>query len=163
MSREIARQGRRLELQPLSSRSFIIYRSLLLTSLSETYLLAGRTDDATHRAQEALRVSCDRGERGVRAHAIRLLGEIAAHRDPAGVAQAEAHYRDAHALATDLGMRPLAAHCHLGLGQLYRRTRDSAKAKEHLTTAATMYREMGMNFWLEKAEAALGPPHTNSP
>ena len=99
----------------------------------------------------------------MRAHAIRLLGEIAAHRDPAGVAQAEAHYRDAHALATDLGMRPLAAHCHLGLGQLYRRTRDSAKAKEHLTPAATMYREMGMNFWLEKAEAALGPPHTNSP
>jgi hypothetical protein len=154
LSREIARQGRRLELQPLSSRSFIIYRSLLLTSLSETYLLAGRTDDATHRAQEALRVSCDRGERGVRAHAIRLLGEIAAHRDPPGVAQAEAHYRDAHALATELGMRPLVAHCHLGLGTLYRRTGDLAKAEEHLTTARAMYREMDMGFYLAQAEKA---------
>ena len=54
-------------------------------------------------------------------------------------------------------MRPLVAHCHLGLGKLYRRTGDRAKAAEHLTTATTMYREMDMGFWLEKAEAALGP------
>ena len=53
-------------------------------------------------------------------------------------------------------MGPLVAHCHLGLGRLYRRTGDSAKAEEHLTTAATMYREMSMTFWLEKAEAELG-------
>ena len=59
------------------------------------------------------------------------------------------------ALAAELGMRPLVAHCHLGLGKLYRRTGDAAKAREHLTTAVTMYREMGMSFWLEKAEAAL--------
>jgi hypothetical protein len=60
------------------------------------------------------------------------------------------------ALANELGMRPLVAHCHLGLGKLYRRTGDGAKAQEHLTTAATMYREMGMDFWLEKADAELG-------
>jgi hypothetical protein len=57
-------------------------------------------------------------------------------------------------LATELGMRPLVAHCHLGLGTLYHRTGDPAKAREHLTTAATMYREMGMTFWLEQAETA---------
>ena len=50
---------------------------------------------------------------------------------------------------------PLVAHCHLGLDTLYRRTGDRAKATEHLTTATTMYREMGMSFWLEKAEVAL--------
>lgn len=60
-------------------------------------------------------------------------------------------------------MRPLAAHCHLGLGKLCRRTGDEAKAGEHLTTAATMYREMDMHFWLKKAEAALGSPSSNSP
>jgi hypothetical protein len=94
----------------------------------------------------------------VRAHAIRLLGEIAAHRDPPGVAQAEAHYRDAHALATDLGMRPLVAHCHLGLGKLYHRTQDEVKAREHLTTASTIYREIDMGFYLAQAEAALMGP-----
>ena len=64
-------------------------------------------------------------------------------------------YRQALALATELGMRPLVAHCHLGLGKLCGRTRDPNKADEHLTTAAAMYREMGMTFWLEKAEAEL--------
>ena len=47
-------------------------------------------------------------------------------------------------------MRPLVAHCHLGLGKLYRRT-GREQAQEHLTTATTMYREMGMTYWLEKA------------
>ena len=59
------------------------------------------------------------------------------------------------ALAEPLGMRPLVAHCHLGLGKLYRGTGDGAKAQEHLTTAATMCREMGMRFWLERAEAEM--------
>lgn len=60
-------------------------------------------------------------------------------------------------LASELGMRPLAAHCHLGLGKLYHRAGDRPKAQDYLTTATAMYREMDMRFWLEKAEAALGP------
>jgi len=50
-------------------------------------------------------------------------------------------------------MRPLVAHCHLGLGKLSRRTGKLQQAQEHLTTATTMYREMEMRFWLEQAEA----------
>ena len=49
-------------------------------------------------------------------------------------------------------MRPLVAHCHLGLGKLFRRTGKREQAQDHLTTAATMYREMDMNFWLEQAK-----------
>jgi hypothetical protein len=64
---------------------------------------------------------------------------------------------------TELGMRPLVAHCHLGLGKLYARTADRAKSEEHRDKATSMYREMGMGFWLEKAGAELGPPHGNSP
>jgi hypothetical protein len=52
-------------------------------------------------------------------------------------------------------MHPLVAHCHLGLGKLYRRTGDHATAEEHLATATTMSREMRMTYWLEKAEATL--------
>ena len=55
-------------------------------------------------------------------------------------------------------MRPLEGHCHLGLGTLHRRTGDLVRAREQLTTAATMYREMDMGFWLEKAEAELRLP-----
>jgi class 3 adenylate cyclase/tetratricopeptide (TPR) repeat protein len=142
-------------LERLTSAQMMIYRSLLLTSLGDTYLLAGRTDDATQRAEEGLRVSCDRGERGMQAQAIRLLGEIASRRDPLDVGAAEHRYQQALALATDLGMRPLVAHCHLGLGRLSRRIGKPEQAQEHLTTATTLYREMGMTYWLEKAEAEM--------
>jgi hypothetical protein len=88
---------------------------------------------------------------------MRLRGEIASCCDPPDLHQGESHYRQALALAEELGMRPLAAHCHLGLGKLYRRSSEPARAEEHLATAMAMYREMGMGFWLEKAEA-LTPP-----
>jgi hypothetical protein len=58
-------------------------------------------------------------------------------------------------LADELGMRPLVAHCHLGLGKLYRRTGKPEQTQEHLATATAMYREMGMTYWLEKAEAEI--------
>ena len=70
----------------------------------------------------------------------------------------EAHYRKALALAEPRGMRPLVAHCHLGLGTLYRRIGKREQADEHLTTAATMYREMDMRFWLEKVEIEMREP-----
>jgi hypothetical protein len=63
--------------------------------------------------------------------------------------------RDISTLADELGMRTLVAHCHLGLGKLYRRTGKRKQAQEHLTTPTTMYREMDMRFWLEQAEAEL--------
>jgi hypothetical protein len=64
-------------------------------------------------------------------------------------------YRDALALAVELGMRPLIAHCHLGLGKLYRRKGKREQAREHVTTATAMYREMGMTYWLEQAESEV--------
>ena len=75
--------------------------------------------------------------------------------EPPEVESAEQAPLRALALATELGMRPLVAHCHLGLGKLYRRTGHREKARENLITAATMYREMDMRFWLEQAEAEL--------
>ena len=49
----------------------------------------------------------------------------------------------------------LVANCHLGFGKLYRRTDKREQAHEHVTTATTMYREMGMTYWLEQAEARM--------
>jgi tetratricopeptide (TPR) repeat protein len=68
---------------------------------------------------------------------------------------AEACYQQALALAEELGMRPLAAHCHFGLGTLYQRVGRDAEARAELTAAAEPYRAMDMPFWLEKAEGAL--------
>ena len=80
-----------------------------------------------------------------------LLGDIATHPDRFDAESGAAHYREALALAELHGMRPLVAHCHLGLGKLYRRTGKPEQARENLTAATTMYREMDMRFWLEQA------------
>ena len=107
----------------------------------------------------AVTVGIQDGDRGRRCRGHRLvLGEESSRviRFPCGHSElAETHYRQAMALADELGMRPLVAHCHLGLGKLYRRTGKREQAQEHLTTATTMYREMGMTYWLEKAEAEM--------
>jgi hypothetical protein len=92
----------------------------------------------------------EHGHRGSEAWALRLLGEIALHQGHPDVATAEAHYGAALALASELGMRPLVAHCHLGLRKLHRRTGKREEAQEHLTTATTMYREMDIGFWPEQ-------------
>jgi hypothetical protein len=122
-------------------------------ALGGAYLLDGRLADATRIAQEGLAAARQRGQRGVEGHVLRLLGDIAAHPDRVEVDTAEAHYRQALAMAEALKLCPLGAHCHLGLGRLARRTGDSDRAAEHLATATTMYRAMGMTFWLREAEA----------
>jgi tetratricopeptide (TPR) repeat protein len=93
--------------------------------------------------------------RGNEARALWLLGEIAMRRDPPDVAQAEAHYQQALTLAEGLGMRPLVAHCHRGLGTLYAATGQREQARTELSMAIEMYRAMDMTFWLPQTEAAL--------
>ena len=151
--------GRDGEAQSLLERSVAIdaglHPVLRVTLLGEAHLLAGRLVEAQRCVERALALAEVTEERGNRAWALRLLGEIAARRDPPDGAEAEARYRDALAIATELGMRPLVAHCHLGLGKLSRRTGKREQATEHLTTATTMYREMDMRFWLEQAEGEI--------
>jgi sugar phosphate isomerase/epimerase len=104
-------------------------------------------------------LACDHQLRSWEALALKILGDVHAHAHaPAETEQAEdaeGYYREALTLAQDLGMRPLVAHCHLGLGRLYRRTGNQEQPREHLTTATTMYREMGMTYWLEQAEVEM--------
>jgi tetratricopeptide (TPR) repeat protein len=139
-----------------------LYLSRFLVDLGNAYMAAGRLGDARASADRALALTREQGQRGHETHALRLLGEIASRGDPLDAQTAEGYYRQALALATELEMRPLVAHCHLSLGRLYRRTGDRAKGDDSVATAITMYREMDMGFWLEQAEAALGPPHENS-
>jgi class 3 adenylate cyclase/tetratricopeptide (TPR) repeat protein len=134
------------------------HQSISLAWLSEGYLLAGRVDDALSLAERALHLSRSHKEQGNEAWTLRFLGEIATHHDPEAPTKAEDYYRQAMGLAEKLEMRPLAGHCHFGLGRLFCGTDDHGKAQEHLATAARMYREMDMGFWLEKAEAALMEP-----
>jgi tetratricopeptide (TPR) repeat protein len=119
-------------------------------SLGRACLLLGRRDDAKRLGDRALDFCSS--QPGFAAHALHLLGDVAAHPDQFDAGRGETHYREALAIAEGLWMRPLAAHCHLGLGKVYRRTGQRDQARDHLAVAATMYRDMGMTYWLEQAE-----------
>jgi tetratricopeptide (TPR) repeat protein len=158
-----ARSGRLTEgipvleqaVQRAASMSLMGRHSVRLAALSEAYLLTGRPDEALDLATQVLDLCRQHKERGNEAQALRLLAEILSDRDPSAFRQAEDHYRQATALAKELGMLPLIAHCHLGLGRLYRRIGQREQGEASLTTATTMYREMDMRFWLEKADAEM--------
>jgi tetratricopeptide (TPR) repeat protein len=137
----------------LMSRNQRSLCSLFGTWLGEIAILEGHLAEAQKQGELALALAHRHRQRGNEASALRLLGEVSARRDPLESAVAEAAFRDASAMGAQLGMKPLVAHCHLGLGKLSRRTGQREQAQEHLTTATTMYREMGMTFWLEDAEA----------
>jgi tetratricopeptide (TPR) repeat protein len=124
-------------------------------ALGEAHLLAGHLEEAQALAECTLALTRAHQERGHQAYALRLLGDIATHRAPPDVDAATAPYRQALALAEELGMRPLVAHCHRGLGTLYAKTGRPEQARPALTMAIALYRAMDMTFWLPQAEAML--------
>jgi DNA-binding SARP family transcriptional activator len=143
-------------IEQANSTKSMFGHSLRLAYLGEAVLLMGRTEEALHHARCALEVSRIQKERGHEAYVLRLLAEIAARQEPLDVEAAASAYRAALDLTEELGMRPLMAQCHLGLGRLGLRAGQGQLAEAHLTAASAMFREMGMSYWLEKAEAGFG-------
>jgi tetratricopeptide (TPR) repeat protein len=133
----------------------VVFQALCGLTLGQAQVLAGRLEEAHSLAESALALTCEHQERDHQAYALHLLGEIAARREPPEHDQAEAYYCQALALAEELGMRPLVAHCHLGLGKLYATIGRRAEARTELSAAIELYRAMEMTFWLPQAEAAL--------
>jgi len=124
-------------------------------ALGEAYLGVGRWHDALEVANRALAFATAGGERGYEARARLLLGELVVRAGPPDPEAAASRFREALTLAQELEMRPLRAHCHLGLGKLYRRIGRADEARTELVAAVTLLREMGMAHWLPEAEAEL--------
>jgi len=142
-------------LERVATGSRFLNQALVLTELSQALLLVGRVDEARALAGRLLDISHTDTGRGYQAHAYRFLGEVATSREPPDVDQAATHYRQALALAEELGMRPLVAHCHRDLGTLYAATGQREQARAALSTAMEMSRAMDMTFWLPQTEAGL--------
>jgi tetratricopeptide (TPR) repeat protein len=134
---------------------FTTLQSRWLTWLSQAYLLAGRTEAASQRADQALELALERRERGNQVYARHQLAEIAVSIEPFDAVQAEAAFREAATLADELGMRPVLAHCHRGLAGLYHRMGRHEDAHDELAVAGQLYAAMGMTTWLAQAETRV--------
>jgi tetratricopeptide (TPR) repeat protein len=144
-----------LAMEQTTAKETIGLQALCSLPLGEVQLRVGRLEEAQALAEHALTLALQHQERGHEAYALRLLGEIVARRDPPESTQAETHYWQALALAEALGMRPLQAHCHLGLSTLYAKIDQREQARAELSAAIDLYRAMEMTFWLPQAEMAL--------
>jgi tetratricopeptide (TPR) repeat protein len=116
--------------------------------LGDGYLALGRLADAQRFARDLLEATHIGYARRL---GLYLLAEIEMHSEHPDAEKGEDYYRQTLQLCEGLAMRPFVAHCHLGLGKLYRRAGKQHEANEHLTTATMMYREMGMMYWVDKA------------
>jgi hypothetical protein len=131
------------------------HSALLLARVAEAYLLAGARDTAGFLASRALAVARERGQCAGEGWALAVLGDVEADADASGDADPRERFQDALAIATALGMRPLAAHCHLGLGETDRRAGKLARAREHLAAAHSMFHAMGMPIGFARAAREL--------
>ena len=122
-------------------------------SVGRACLLLGQFDEARRLGHRSVELS--RGHPGFMAYALRLLGDLVTCSDQLAAESGVAYYQQALSLAELHRMRPLVARCHLGMGQLYLRTDKSNDAREHLTTAIRMHREMDLEFRLGQEEADI--------
>jgi class 3 adenylate cyclase/tetratricopeptide (TPR) repeat protein len=123
--------------------------------LSGAYMLAGRTDEADALAKRGLQLTAESKDKGSEAWLLAILADLSARRRPFNPAQVESDYGVALALARELKMRPLQAHCHLGMGNLYAQVKNLSRARSELSAAANLYDAMSMPYWLAKARGAL--------
>ena len=131
--------------------------------LAGAYLLAGRRAEAEQAAARGLNLARAHRERGFEAYAHHQLGHLAERTEPLEATRVRDHHLAALAIAEELSMRPLQAHCHLGLGRLYRRIGRTEQARTELTAAVEMLREMEMTFWLPEAEGELAEATAAAP
>ena len=135
-----------------------LWHVMLGIEMGDAYLQIGQVDDAERIARQTLEISQHQRGRGSEAGARRLLGEVVANRDSAQLETAMSHYQQALTVAKELGMRPLIAHCHLGLGKVLAKTEQIEQARDHLTNASTLFQSMSMQYWLKQVHVDMSLP-----
>jgi class 3 adenylate cyclase/tetratricopeptide (TPR) repeat protein len=121
---------------------------------AQARFLSGEISTANDLVTRAFELAVQAKEPGHQGWALRLLGDIAVSEN-AESSIPEQYYAQAIALANDLEMKPLAAHCRLGLGTLWLQQGDEQRAEFELSAANRLYRQIGMTFWLNQTEAKL--------
>ena len=134
------------------AKGLIVLKTAVLAHLGDAYSRVGKLSEAADAAGRALGLAREHGLRGYEASALYLLGEIHSRATPLDADRSREAYEQGRSLAHELEMRPLEAMCALGAGTLGMQTGERDAAQADLTAAVVAFRQMGMQFWLEKAE-----------
>lgn len=137
------------------STGIMFFHTVALYYLGDCYLLDGQISKAFETADKTLEISRQYRTRGYEAWCLRLLGRISSHAEVFDPGKADSYLRQAMELGESMGMRPLIARCRSDLGKLYLKSKKQKDAEEQFNTARKIFRETGMNLWLEKMESEI--------
>jgi class 3 adenylate cyclase/tetratricopeptide (TPR) repeat protein len=127
------------------------HHSIRLAGLAECYAWLGQAHEAQEACVQALELARKQGERGNEAHALRVLGSIAARWSAPAVPDAETAFRDGILVADELEMRPVSALCHTGLAGVMRQAGRTEQAARHFEIALALFETMGAHALQEQA------------
>lgn len=157
----LGRSDRALELLERATReaegSRVLYgHSTIFVHASVAHLLAGRREEASRAAAQALALTRQRGERGEEAWALLVSADVAAAQDPPDAEGAIALYCEGLAVTGDLGIESLEARCLFGLAALYDRVGRRGEARAAAARAVELFGRLGIAFWRDRAQALAG-------
>jgi tetratricopeptide (TPR) repeat protein len=118
--------------------------------LGDICLHQGDLRNARSFMEEALRLSQKNGEKLMEGVSWILLGRIVGRMETPQIHEAEKYVFQGMKITDGLKLKPYHAQGHLFLAELYIHGAQKEKAMENLKKAETMFREMGMDYWLDE-------------
>jgi len=132
-----------------------MFLSLAYLNLSWINLSLGDLKNTRSLAEEALRLSQKNNEKQMEGLSWLLLGTIVGKTEPLKIDKAEEYILKGIEICKELKIKTQYSLGHLYLGELYRNAGEKEKAVDNLKMAEGMFREMGMDYWLGRAQEGL--------
>jgi tetratricopeptide (TPR) repeat protein len=123
--------------------------------LGDICLQRGDLKKARSFMDEALKLSQKNNEKWMEGFSWIGLGRILWRVETPQIDTAEEHILRGMKILDDLKLKPSRARGHLVLGELYAESGRREEALENLKKAESMFQDMGMDYWLGKAQKAL--------
>ncbi len=131
------------------------WRSVCHFFCSYAHFQLGETAEARAHAELALQFSLENNERDGQGLSRAWLGRVLAKSGDTHFETAEQHILQGIRLLEELRLLPFTSWGYLWLGEVYAESGRRDEALENIKKSETMFREMGMDYWLAKAQEAL--------
>ena len=143
----------RQTLERIVAHDMVNFQGVCRFSLAEALVDCGRLDEAAECSAEALAIVRRQEERGYEAYALRARGELERRRGQASTAVERA--RESLAIAEELGLAPLQAHCRADIGAAHAQQGQARQARAALARAIEGYRSLAMSWHEQQSQGLL--------